>query len=67
VPTSNENAFTVEVKVAGKENRTSVKKVVGYNGYQRTFKMFEPEGRERVENEFNGVDKIRLQVAEGPG
>jgi hypothetical protein len=44
----------------------SIKKVIGYNGYQRAFEMLKPEGWEGIENEFNGVDKVRLQIAKGP-
>jgi hypothetical protein len=28
--------------------------------------MFKPEGWEGIENEFNGVDKVRLQVTKRP-
>jgi hypothetical protein len=43
----------------------SVKKVIGYNRYQRAFKMLKLEGWEGIENEFDGVDKVRLQIAKG--
>jgi hypothetical protein len=44
----------------------SIKKVIGYNRYQGAFKVLEPKGEERIENRFDGVNKVRLQIAKRP-
>jgi hypothetical protein len=54
------------LKVTGKQNRVSIKKVIGYNGYQGAFKVLKPEGQKGIKNGFNGVDKVRLQIPKGP-
>jgi hypothetical protein len=28
--------------------------------------MFKPKGQKGIENKFDGVDKIRLQISKGP-
>jgi hypothetical protein len=54
------------MKVPSQGNRASIKKVVPYYRYVRTFKVLKPKGRKRIEKGLDRIQKVRLYIPERP-
>jgi hypothetical protein len=52
---NNKDTFSIKMKVPSQGNQASIKKVIPYYRYMRTFKMLEPERRKGIEN---GLDRV---------